>query len=74
MGREMNKENMEGNKGEKGVGGTKRGEGRREEGRKEQGRQLHINSGGLKFMLFLRIDIYQSLKRWGITLNWNECT
>ena len=29
--------------------------------------------GGLKFMLCLRIDIYQSLKRWGITLNWNEC-
>ena len=30
-----------------------------------------IKVGVLKFMLFLRIDIYLSLKRWEITLNWN---
>ena len=29
--------------------------------------------GGLKFMSFLRINIYKSLKG-GITLNWNKCT
>ena len=24
-------------------------------------------------MLFLRMDVYQGLKGWEITLNWNKC-
>ena len=33
---------------------------------------IKVGEGGMKFMLFLRIDIYQSLKRWGITISWNK--
>ena len=37
------------------------------------GRRQHTKSGGLKFILFLKINIYHNLKRWGITLSGNEC-
>ena len=41
-----------------------------------QGRRQHIKMGGwgrgAGVYVILRIDIYQTLKKWGITLSWNK--